>query len=131
MEWLKKALSRYSDFDGRSRRKEYWHFVLFNGIINFVLNILGSVFGGNSVLALIVSVITLIVSLGLLVPSIAVGIRRLHDIEKSGWFLLLGIIPLVNFYLIYLMTLEGTKGDNQYGPDPKAEGFSSETKLID
>jgi len=59
-------------------------------------------------------------ALAIIVPYIGVGIRRLHDVNKSGWFLLLGLIPLVNFYLLYLLVIEGTIGDNQYGPDPKA-----------
>lgn len=64
-------------------------------------------------------IIGIILGLALLVPTLAVGARRLHDIGKSGWFLLLGLIPLVNFYLIYLLAQDGVPGANEYGANPK------------
>ena len=97
---------KYADFNGRARRAEFWQFVLFNFIISFVLGLIdGMLFGYRAISALY--------SLAVLVPGIAVGVRRMHDIGKSGWFI---IIP---FYNIYLATLEGNKGPNEYGPDPK------------
>lgn len=113
--------TKYALFDGRARRKEYWMFVLVVVVISVVLSILGSILGSIAgFLGTIFSIISGLFSLAILVPSIGLAIRRLHDINKSGWFYLLAFIPLVNFYLIYLLATEGTKGDNQYGPDPKA-----------
>ncbi|ULT28415.1 DUF805 domain-containing protein [Sphingobacterium sp. E70] len=112
---MKVVRDNYANFNGRARRKEYWMFFLANVIIGVVFGILGQI-------ASLFSYISYLVSLALLIPGIAaVGVRRLHDTNKSGWFLLLGLIPLVNLYLIYLMVIEGDKGPNQYGPDPKAE----------
>lgn len=108
IEWYKKVVfENYANFDGRARRKEYWMFFLANFIISFAL---GFIFGLISPsLALIGNVY----SLAVLVPSIAVAIRRMHDIGKSGWYIL---IPIYN---IILLATEGDKGQNAYGPDPK------------
>lgn len=115
MEWfLKVVRDNYANFDGRARRKEYWMFALFNAIIATILTILG-------LMSTTFSYINALVSLALLLPALAVGVRRLHDINKSGWVLLIGIIPLLNIYLIYLFCLEGDKGPNEYGQDPKAD----------
>jgi uncharacterized membrane protein YhaH (DUF805 family) len=106
------VLKKYAVFDGRARRAEYWYFVLFNIIIVIVLGII-EVMSGSATLS-DQSILVRIYDLAVLIPSIAVGIRRMHDVNKSGWYLL---IPLYN--LILALT-DGTKGDNQYGPDPKA-----------
>ena len=88
----------------------------------FLANLLiGVVFGILRQIASLFSYISGLISLALLIPGIAVAVRRLHDTNKSGWFLLLALIPFVNLYLIYLLIIEGDKGPNQYGPDPKAE----------
>ncbi|MDF2479638.1 MAG: hypothetical protein K0S24_5121 [Sphingobacterium sp.] len=112
--FLKVVRDNYANFNGRARRKEYWMFVLANLLIGVVFGILGQI-------ASLFSYISGLISLALLIPSIAVAVRRLHDTNKSGWFLLLALIPFVNLYLIYLLVIEGDKGPNQYGPDPKAE----------
>ena len=124
MEWYLKVLKEnYANFDGRARRSEYWYFMLFNVIISIVLNILAGVFGSISgTLAMIVSGIAGLYSLAVLVPGIAVGVRRLHDTGKSGWLMLLGLVPIANFYLIYLLAIEGTPGDNEFGSNPKMIG---------
>ncbi|MEJ5148126.1 MULTISPECIES: DUF805 domain-containing protein [unclassified Sphingobacterium] len=115
MEWfLKVVRDNYANFDGRARRKEYWMFALFNFIISCILGILAYI-------ANVFYYLSIIVSLALIIPSIAVAVRRLHDINKSGWMILLCLIPFVNFYLIYLFFLEGDKGPNEYGQDPKAD----------
>ncbi|MCW2261770.1 MULTISPECIES: DUF805 domain-containing protein [Sphingobacterium] len=115
MEWfLKVVRDNYANFDGRARRKEYWMFALFNFIISCILGILAYI-------ANVFYYLSIIVSLALIIPSIAVAVRRLHDINKSGWMILLCLIPFVNFYLIYLFFLEGDKGPNEYGEDPKAD----------
>lgn len=112
--FLKVVRDNYANFNGRARRKEYWYFVLANFLISIVTNVL--VFVSDSL-----SFVGIIVGLALFIPSLAVTIRRLHDTNKSGWYLLLGLIPLVNFYLLYLMFVEGDRGPNQYGPDPKGQ----------
>ncbi|WP_343562849.1 DUF805 domain-containing protein [Sphingobacterium sp.] len=112
--FLKVVRDNYANFEGRARRKEYWMFFLANVLIGLVFGILGRVTS-------LFTYISGLISLALLIPSIAVAVRRLHDTNKSGWFLLLIFIPFVNLYLIYLLLIEGDKGPNQYGPDPKAE----------
>ncbi|KAA9007797.1 DUF805 domain-containing protein [Histidinibacterium aquaticum] len=100
---------RYADFQGRSRRAEYWYFAL----MMFVLNLISQAIGG--VIALLIGLVSLL----LLIPGIAVTVRRLHDLDKSGWFALLLLIPIVNIVLILIwFTQPGTKGPNRYGPDP-------------
>lgn len=102
-------LEKYARFSGRAIRSEYWWFVLFSIIVSIVLTIVDSVLG--------IQILSPIWSLAVLIPSIAVGVRRLHDLDKSGWFLLLGLIPLIGaIILIYWFAQPGTPGDNQYGP---------------
>ena len=113
MNWyLTVVKEHYADFKGRARRKEYWMFTLINLIIAVVLGIVGGLIK--------FPFISTIYGLAVLLPGIAVSVRRLHDLGKSGWLLLLGLIPLVNFYLLYLFCLEGEKKSNAWGPDPKA-----------
>lgn len=112
MNWYLIVLKKYAVFSGRARRKEYWMFFLFNIIIAFILGFIEGITGINS--GSDESILANIYSFAILIPSIAVGIRRMHDVGKSGWFLL---IPIYN---LILAATEGNKGDNQYGTDPKA-----------
>lgn len=113
--------NNYMNFEGRARRREYWMYFLAYMIIYVALYALMFIFAAIAdFLAVIISILLAFFALGLLLPSLAVGVRRLHDTNKSGWFMLLGFVPLANFYLLYLMILEGDKGPNQYGPDPKS-----------
>lgn len=105
MNYYFKVLQNYVEFNGRARRSEYWYFVLFNFIISFGLGFVGGLFNTD--------LLANLYSLAVLLPSIAVGVRRMHDVGKSGWFLL---IPIYN---LILAVTEGEKGTNQYGPDPK------------
>jgi len=105
MNYYLKVLQNYATFSGRARRSEYWYFFLFNIIAGFVLGFIGGL--------LKVSVLSSIYSLGIIIPSIAVGVRRMHDVGKSGWFLL---IPIYN---LILLCTEGEKKSNMYGEDPK------------
>jgi len=130
MDWMLMPLRRYADFQGRSRRMEYWMFVLFTVLICLVPWILMAVLGGYSShpspLALIPALLLLVVALALIIPSIAVQVRRFHDQDKSGWLVLLGLIPFVGGLIVFVfMCLEGTQGPNQYGPDPKADPAGS------
>jgi uncharacterized membrane protein YhaH (DUF805 family) len=125
VDWMILPFMRYADFSGRSRRKEYWLFVLFNILVVISLLIVSGFLGmlsddkdvgvGSVVLLLVVY------SLATIVPSFAVQIRRLHDQDKSGWFVLLGLVPFGGIVLLIFMLIEGTPGPNRYGPDPKAE----------
>ena len=120
LDYMKMPLQRYADFTGRSRRMEYWMFVLGCILASIVTSIIDGILGMGGMIGGIYGPLTTLLILGTLVPSIACAVRRLHDQDKSGWFVLLGLIPLVNLVLLVFMFLEGTKGDNQYGPDPKA-----------
>lgn len=120
MEWMILPLKRYADFKGRSRRKEYWMFLLgvviaaiFVALIETALGMDGSIGGTYGPL-------TLLLILGIIIPSLAVQIRRFHDQDKSGWFVLIGFIPLLGSLIVLVfMCLEGTRGPNRFGPDPK------------
>ncbi len=107
MNWYLKVLKNYVTFRGRARRKEYWMFFLFKMIFAFVFGFVCGFIGLPELANLY--------TLAILIPSISVGVRRMHDVGKSGWFLL---IPIYNF--VFAVT-EGEKGENQYGADPKSE----------
>ena len=124
MEWfLKVVRDNYANFEGRARRKEYWMFTLYNLIIMFVLYIpliLGAVMESEALTFIGLGLFS-IYALAVLVPSIAVVVRRLHDQDKSGWYYFIGLIPFIGgIWLLVLMVTEGTAGSNQYGEDPKA-----------
>ena len=106
MNYYLKVLQNYATFSGRARRSEYWYFFLFNIIIAFVLGFVGGLTK--------MPIISTIYSLAILIPAIAVGVRRMHDVGKSGWFLL---IPIYN---LILACTDGINGDNEYGADPKS-----------
>ncbi|NOU63709.1 DUF805 domain-containing protein [Paenibacillus sp. LMG 31461] len=113
MEWYVKVLSNYVGFSGRARRKEYWMFALFNIIISIGLGIVEAIIGLDQVLSGLYS-------LFILLPSLAVAFRRLHDTGKSGWWILLGIIPLIGFIILLVFFCQDSDvNDNQYGPNPK------------
>jgi uncharacterized membrane protein YhaH (DUF805 family) len=112
MNWfLDVVKNKYAKFDGRARRQEYWMYTLFYLIIYIVLMVVDGMIG--------MPVLSGLLALGLLVPSIAVTIRRLHDTGRPGWWLLIGFIPLVGLVLIYFLVIDGQPGENQYGPNPK------------
>ena len=121
MEWATLPLKRYAEFTGRSRRKEYWMFTLLAIGIYIVASILDRIVGMNGMIAGRYGPITTLAALGLLVPSLAVSIRRLHDSDRSGWWLLLGLVPMVGEIIVLVfMVLKGTRGANRFGADPKA-----------
>jgi uncharacterized membrane protein YhaH (DUF805 family) len=107
------VFERYAQFEGRAGRAEFWWFVLANLIINVLLQILASAVD-------VLFIVGLLYSLAIIIPSLAVAVRRLHDTGKSGWWLLIGLVPLVGFIvLIVFYATEGDAGPNQYGePDP-------------
>ena len=113
MNWYIGVLKKYAVFSGRARRKEYWMFFLFNIIIFIALGVIETIVGINPVL-------TLFYMLAILLPGLAVTLRRLHDTGKSGWWLLIGIVPLIGIVILVFMVQDSQAGDNQYGPNPKA-----------
>ncbi|MDD6582870.1 MAG: DUF805 domain-containing protein [Bacteroidales bacterium] len=129
MKWYIKVMKNYLTFDGRARRIEYWMFVLFNALFCIAAIILDNLLGLNfsrTVYGVEVGMyygwIYTIYGLVVLLPSFAVGVRRLHDIGKSGWLLLVSLIPIVGgIILLVFMCTNGQIGENQYGPDPKGE----------
>ena len=121
MEWATLPLKRYAEFTGRSRRKEYWMFTLLAIGIYIVASIVDRIAGMNGMIAGRYGPVTALVALGLLVPTLAVSIRRLHDSDRSGWWLLLGLVPMVGEIIVLVfMVLGGTPGANRFGADPKA-----------
>ena len=123
MEWMLLPLRRYADFSGRSRRKEYWMFILGVIIAAIVASILDGVLGMSGMVGGIYGPITLLLFLAVLIPGIAVQVRRFHDQDKSGWFVLLGLIPFVgSIAVLVFMCLEGTAGANRFGANPKNPG---------
>lgn len=118
IEWYKKVVfNNYGNFNGRARRREFWMFTLLNAIIGYgLMFVLGFI---SPKLILLSSAY----SLALIIPSIAVGVRRMHDVGKNGWYLLIPIYSLV------LACTEGDKGTNEYGLDPKNESEIDEIGL--
>jgi uncharacterized membrane protein YhaH (DUF805 family) len=130
MEWYLLVLKRYAEFNGRSRRKEYWMFTLYNIVIFLVLYIAGFVTLERTGISMVFFGLAFIYALAILVPNLAVSVRRLHDIDKSGWWILLAFVPVVSLALIVLMCLEGTPGDNRFGPNPKATVTAGQATAI-
>ncbi|MDR1883449.1 MAG: DUF805 domain-containing protein [Prevotella sp.] len=125
MEWYLKVLKEhYADFNGRARRKEYWMFALFNFLAILAIIVVGALIGlaaGSEVVGVVFIALYIIYALAVIVPSIAVTVRRLHDTGKSGWMYFVSLIPLIgSLWLLVLLCTEGDRGENQYGPDPKA-----------
>lgn len=109
-EAVSSVFSKYADFNGRARRSEFWWFVLFNIIASGVADILSRAILGNDALSGLYS-------LAVLIPSLAVSVRRLHDIDRSGWWLFLGLLPLIGaIVLIVWYAKPGTPGGNSFGP---------------
>lgn len=121
MQWYLTVFKKYADFSGRARRKEYWIFTLFNSIIILFLALLSfALTAANSSLGIVFMVIYCIYALAIIVPSLAVAVRRLHDTNRSGWFYLIGFIPVVGgIILLVFFCLDGNPDTNQYGPSPK------------
>ena len=163
MEWFIKVLKNYATFNGRARRKEYWMYTLFVIIISIILSIIDNALGlhiGEPTMQYGVEVngsgiLGSIFSLAILIPGLAVSTRRLHDINKSGWWIvgfygvifvgafLMRMMPsmliifsvlvlVATVWLIVLFATEGDKGENQYGPDPKNENaLAGDDDLLD
>lgn len=115
MDWYLEAWRKYAVFSGRARRTEYWMFVLFNVIVAVVLSFVDGLVGSQGAL-------DMLYGLAALIPGIAVSVRRLHDTDRSGWWLLVGLIPLVGtIVLLVFMVQDSTPGQNEFGANPKEE----------
>jgi uncharacterized membrane protein YhaH (DUF805 family) len=128
MEWFLKVMREYANFEGRARRKEYWMFTLFSTIFAMAALLLDLLIMNefNSFLPVIVMVYGLV----LIIPSIAVTIRRLHDTGNSGWMYLVSFIPLIGgIWLLVLTILDSTYGENQYGLNPKGYGNNDDDAI--
>jgi uncharacterized membrane protein YhaH (DUF805 family) len=118
MEYYTKVLKDYAVFSGRARRKEYWMFTLIHVLIMVALFLL-MILGGENMTSVLMIVYALY-TLAVLIPSLAVTIRRLHDTGKSGWWIFIGFIPFIGgFVLLYFMIVDSQPGANLYGPNPK------------
>ncbi|MEU4081414.1 DUF805 domain-containing protein [Streptomyces venezuelae] len=112
MNWYLEVLKKYVVFNGRARRKEFWMFELINVIISIVLTVVD--------LSLDMQLLSTIYSLAIFLPSLAVTVRRLHDTGRSGWWVLIGLIPLVGFIVLLVFACtEGDQHENEHGPNPK------------
>ena len=109
---VKSVLGQYANFSGRARRSEYWYFLLFIVLIEVVALV-------ATAAVPIIGILIFIAMLGLIVPSIAVGVRRMHDTGRSGWFLLLGFIPFGGLVVLYFAVMPSQPAPNQYGPIPQ------------
>jgi uncharacterized membrane protein YhaH (DUF805 family) len=116
MKWYLTVLKKYAEFNGRARRSEYWYFTLFSTLVSIGLILADA--------GLKTEYLYTVYSLGVLVPSIAAGVRRMHDVNKSGWYIL---IPIYNLVLAFT---DGTEGPNQYGNDPKRPEMLDEIEMI-
>ena len=125
MSWFIEALKKYAVFSGRSRRKEYWYYVLFVAIISIVLNIIDGLLGTYDRSAG-VGLLSTIFSLAVLIPSIAVSVRRLHDIDRTGWWVLISLVPIIGWIVLLVFHVQdSTPGSNRYGPNPKSTEYQS------
>ncbi|MCM5663234.1 DUF805 domain-containing protein [Galbibacter mesophilus] len=121
MNWYLKVLkNHYADFNGRARRKEYWMFALFNLIFALIAGVLDNV-TGLAFEGIGYGPIYIVYGLIVLIPGIAVAVRRLHDIGKSGWMMLVGLIPIIGgIWLFVLLATDSENKTNEYGPNPKS-----------
>ena len=140
MNYYLSVLKNYATFTGRARRSEYWYFVLFNMIFSIVALIIDYFLGttinieqsnGYSSLSIHIGYINLLYGLAMFLPGLAVLVRRLHDVGKSGWFIFICLIPLVGaIWLLVLLCTDSKSGSNQFGPNPKGIGNHDEIDEI-
>lgn len=116
--FIKVLKENFANFSGRARREEYWYYSLAVFVVSTILSILSTA----GTVGVIFSIVSFLFSLCILIPGLAVSVRRLHDTGRSGWWLLLCLIPLIGaIVLLVFMVTEGQKGENKWGDDPKKE----------
>ncbi|MCX6702562.1 MAG: DUF805 domain-containing protein [Candidatus Wolfebacteria bacterium] len=125
------AFKKYAVFSGRAQRAEYWYFVLFNIVVTVAISAISAIIGfvasnmlglaiGGLIDSFIKFVVTLLYCLAVFIPGLAVAVRRLHDVGKNGWMLLIALIPIIGaIWLIVLLATDSNPGENKYGPNPK------------
>ncbi len=132
MNWFLQALQRYAEFGGRSRRSEFWYFILFSTIISLILSFLDEAIGFTFDDTGFFGALSSIYSLAILIPSIAVGVRRLHDTGRTGWWYLLLLVPFIGIIvLIIFWVQDGEPGTNKWGRNPKESGEDILDHLVD
>jgi uncharacterized membrane protein YhaH (DUF805 family) len=115
MKWYLEVLKKYAVFSGRAHRREFWMFTLIDVIIVIVISVVEGLVGSFGI-------ICLIYNLAVLIPCIAVTVRRLHDTDRNGWWILISLIPLIGAIVLLVFTVQDSKpGENRYGPNPKSE----------
>jgi uncharacterized membrane protein YhaH (DUF805 family) len=119
VEAVQSCFRQYVGFTGRARRSEYWWFVLFGVLVSIVTGLLDVMLGTMND-DTNVGVIGTIASLALILPSLAVAIRRLHDTSRTGWWILIGLIPIVGWIILIVFYVQDSHPDNEYGRSPKA-----------
>ena len=121
MNWYLQVLTNYAGFSGRARRKEFWMFALFSSLFTILAIVLDNIFG-IAMQGTIYGPIYFLYMLAILIPALALTVRRLHDVGKSGWFILISLIPFIGaIWLLVLFCIEGVPGQNEYGPNPKKD----------
>ena len=111
---IRSVFSQYVGFTGRARRSEFWYWTLFQIILGIIASILDrAAFDRNN------GAFSAVVGLALLLPSLAVAVRRLHDSGRTGWWLLIGLIPVIGTIVLIIFYVQDSQGDNKYGPSPK------------
>ena len=116
---IRTCFNKYATFSGRARRSEFWWFFLFLLLGTILFSIIDGAIFGSTVEGQQISILGAIFSIAVILPSIAVGVRRLHDRDMSGWWYLLVLIPLLGaLVLLYFFVQKGTDGPNRFGPDP-------------
>ena len=119
MKWYLKVLEQYADFSGRARRKEFWMFVLFHMLIIVLIMIPGNVFGSSESSGIILFYVYILATI---IPSLAVCVRRLHDIGKSGWYYFIGLFPIIGELILLIWYCTDSKEDeNKWGKNPKEQ----------
>lgn len=120
---VRTVLGKYATFSGRAQRSEYWWYALFTFVTSLVLSFVDGILFGVTATGQSIGVLSALFSLAVLLPSIAVGVRRLHDLDRTGWWLLLIFVPILGFLvLLYFFVQRGTEGPNRFGNDPMAGG---------
>lgn len=118
MKWYLGVMKNYGNFDGRARRKEFWMFQLVNQLVLYVFYLMSPLFLWNTFLSFLFLILMIIVAI---IPAWSVMVRRLHDINFSGLWILINLVPFLGPITLFIFTvMEGTSGDNKFGPDPKA-----------
>lgn len=126
VEAVKSGLRNYANFQGRATPAEYWWWVLFEIVVYAVMTGLVVVMRDVPLLSMIFGLLYFAATLGLILPSLALYVRRLHDTDHSGWWIFLGFVPLVGGIVLLIWTImSGTRGPNKYGSDPKAPSIAT------